>query len=29
MMEHISLDGMIKTAILHDLNDIKAAIEQR
>jgi hypothetical protein len=29
MMEHLSLDGMNKTASLHNLNDIKAAIEQR
>lgn len=27
MQEHTSLDGVIKKAILQDLNDIKAAIE--
>jgi hypothetical protein len=27
MTEHISLDGVIKKAILQDLNGIKAAVE--
>ena len=29
MMQHISLDGVIKKAILQDLKDIKKAVEQQ
>jgi hypothetical protein len=28
ILEHLSMDGVIKKAILQDLNDIKAAVEQ-
>ncbi len=28
IMEHISLDGVIKKLILQDLNDIKVAVER-